>query len=90
MNKQELIKQIAIDTGITQTDVTAVINAFQHNIAASLSWGNDVVLVGFGTFKTAQRSARTARNPKTGEVVQVPAKTAVTFSAGKALKDAVN
>lgn len=90
MNKSELAKQIAIDTGLSQTDAMAAINSFQHNVAASLSYGNNVVLVGFGTFKPIQKKARTGRNPATGEGIQIPAKIAVSFVAGKGLKEAVN
>ena len=62
---------------------------FEH-IGVALMDGDDVRLIDFGTFSTTERSARTARNPKTGEAIQVPAKTAVKFKAGKGLAEAVN
>lgn len=90
MTKQELIKAISIEAGITQVAATAAVNAFQNNVTTTLAKGEDVLLVGFGTFKTSKRKARAGRNPATGEVIQIPAKTAVSFIAGKGLKAAVN
>ena len=90
MNKQDLIKKMASDAGITQEQARAALQSFEHGVAEALANGNEVKLVGFGNFKTSERKARTGRNPKTGEELQIPAKTAVTFSAGKTLKDAVN
>lgn len=90
MNKQELVKAIAKDAGVTQTAVLAVINSFELNVAEALADGETVKLVGFGTFKTTERAAYTARNPATGDEVEVLAKTHVSFVAGKGLKDAVN
>ena len=90
MNKQQLIKAIAKDAGITQVAALAAVNAFQSNIAESLQRGDTVTLVGFGTFKARPQPARIARNPKTGDEVEVPAKQRVSFVAGKGLKAAVN
>jgi len=90
MTKQELIQKMANDAGITQEQARAALQAFEHGITESLAAGVNVQMVGFGTFKTSERKARTGRNPQTGEALQIPAKTAITFSAGKALKDAVN
>jgi len=90
MNKQDLINVIAEETQITQTKAKEVLECTLSTIGITLMDGETVKLVGFGTFKTTERSARTARNPKTGEEVQVPAKTAVKFKAGKSLAEAVN
>lgn len=90
MNKKELIEAIAIDTGVMQTLAKAMIDSFELSVAEALADGETVKLVGFGTFKTTERDAHTARNPATGEEVDVPAKTHVSFVAGKNLKEAVN
>jgi DNA-binding protein HU-beta len=90
MNKSELIAKIAQDTGITKTSATAVVESFFDGITRSLKKGQPITFVGFGTFKTAQRKARTARNPQTGASIKVPKRRVVRFTAGKALKGAVN
>ena len=90
MNKHELIAKIAQDTGITKTSATAAVESFFDGITKSLKKGQPITFVGFGTFKTAQRKARTARNPQTGAAIKVPKRCVVRFSAGKALKGAVN
>lgn len=81
---------MASDAGITQEQARAALQSFEHGVAEALANGNEVKLVGFGNFKTSERKARTGRNPATGEAIQIPAKTAVSFIAGKGLKDAVN
>lgn len=90
MNKQDLINTIAEETEITKSKAKQVLERTLDTIAIALQDGDDVKLIGFGTFSTTQRSARTARNPKTGEAIQVPAKTAVKFKAGKGLAEAVS
>ena len=90
MNKQDLINKMASEAGITKLAAKAALQAFEHGVTEALANGDSVQMVGFGTFSTTQRSARTARNPATGEAVQVPAKTAVKFKAGKGLAEAVN
>lgn len=90
MNKQQLIKQMAQDAGITQVAATAALNAFQDNVSTALGEGDTVKLVGFGTFKASVNPAHMARNPKTGEPVSVPAKMRVNFTAGKEFKSVVN
>ena len=90
MNKQDLINKMASEAGITKLAAKAALQAFEHGVTEALANGDTVQMVGFGTFSTTQRSARTARNPATGEAVQVPAKTAVKFKAGKGLAEAVN
>jgi len=89
-NDHELIAKIAQDTGITKTSATAAVESFFDGITKSLKKGQPITFVGFGTFKTAQRKARTARNPQTGAAIKVPKRRVVRFSAGKALKGAVN
>jgi DNA-binding protein HU-beta len=90
MNKQELISKIAQDTGITKTSAAAAVDSFFEGITKSLKKGKPITFVGFGTFKTAQRKARVARNPRTGDAIKVPKRRVVRFTAGKALKTAVN
>lgn len=90
MNKQDLINKMASEAGITKLAAKAALQAFEHGVTEALANGDSVQMVGFGTFSTTQRSARTARHPATGEAVQVPAKTAVKFKAGKGLAEAVN
>jgi DNA-binding protein HU-beta len=90
MNKQELISKIVKDTGISKTNATAAVDSVIDGITRSLKKGAPVTFVGFGTFKTAQRKARTARNPQTGASIKVPKRRVVRFTAGKALKTALN
>ena len=90
MNKAELIDAIAADTKLTKKDVDAVVKAFTENVAKSLEKGEDVALIGFGTFGIGQRAARTGRNPQTGATINIAASKTPKFKAGKALKDRVN
>jgi DNA-binding protein HU-beta len=90
MNKAELIARIAEDSGISKAQAEKALGAFTGAVTDSLKGGNKVSLVGFGTFDVSARAARTARNPRTGAPIQVPASTVPRFKAGKALKDAVN
>jgi len=90
MNKQELIGKIAKDTGITKAAASGAVDSFFEGLVKSLKKGQSVTFVGFGTFKTVQRKARTARNPQTGAEIKIPKRRVVRFAAGKALKSAVN
>ena len=90
MNKQEFIAAVAEAAGATQAEVARVINASLNQITAALAKGQDVVFTGFGTFKPVKKAARTGINPATKKKINIPAKIAPTFKAGKALKDAVN
>lgn len=90
MNKQDLINAIADDTGVPVTTARKMLQSLEFNISQALANGQEVKLVGFGTFKTAPRAAREGRNPKTGETIMIPATIVPKFVAGKALKDAVN
>ena len=89
MNKQELIAKIAKDTGSSKASASAAVESLIEGITKSLKKGDPVAFVGFGTFKTAQRKARKARNPQTGATIQIPRRRVVRFTVGKALKDAV-
>lgn len=90
MNKQQLIAKIAEDVGITKAAASHAVESFFDGVVKSLKKGQPITFVGFGTFKTAQRKARTARNPQTGAAIKIPKRRVVRFSAGKALKSAVN
>ena len=90
MNRQELISKIAEDTGITKTNAAAAVESFIAGVTKSLKKGQPITFVGFGTFKTSQRQARVARNPQTGAEIKVPKRRVVRFTAGKALKSALN
>ena len=90
MNKDELIAKVANSVGVSKTDAAKSVDAVFSNITSSLKGGNEVRLVGFGTFIVSNRAATTGRNPRTGESIQIPAKKVPKFRAGKALKDTVN
>jgi len=89
MNKQELIAKIAKDTGATKGGAAAALESVLDGITKSLKKKEPITFVGFGTFKSVERKARTARNPQTGAEVKIPKRRVVRFSAGKALKAAV-
>ena len=89
MNKQDLIGKIAKDIGVTKSSAAAAVESLLDGIARSLKKGEPITFVGFGTFKTAQRRARLARNPRTGAAIKIPKRRVVRFTAGKALKGAV-
>lgn len=90
MNKQELIKLMAENADMTQTAAAKALDAFEYAVGSTLQMGDELKLVGFGTFKATQQPARIARNPSTGEPVEVPAKKRISFIAGKGLKEIVN
>ncbi|MFM0632800.1 HU family DNA-binding protein [Paraburkholderia xenovorans] len=90
MNKQELIDAVATTTGDSKAASGDVINAVLDAITRAVTVGDAVQLVGFGSFSTGQRAARTGRNPSTGAEMQIAAARTVKFTAGKAFKDAVN
>lgn len=89
MNKQELIAKIAKDTNSSKAGAAAALDSMIEGITKSLKKGDSITFVGFGTFKTAQRKARTARNPQTGAAIKIPKRRVVRFTAGKGLKEAV-
>ena len=91
MNKQELVKSATSKIeGATQKDVAIVLDSILESIKEELVSGGKVQLMGFGSFETVERAARTGRNPKTGEDMTIPASKAPKFKAGKALKDSIN
>lgn len=90
MNKQELIKVIAENADMTQTAAAKALNAFEYAIASTLQMGDEVKLRDFGLFKANPQPARMARNPKTGEPIEIPARKRVSFVAGKLLKEITN
>ena len=90
MNKNDLVGQVAQDTGLSKVDAARAVDSVFDNIAGSLSNKGEVRLVGFGTFSVSHRKATTGRNPRTGETIQINASNQPKFKAGKALKDAVN
>ena len=90
MNKNDLVANVANDSGLSKADSAKAVDSVFDTISKALSGGSDVRLVGFGTFSVAQRRASEGRNPRTGEKIQIPASKQPKFKAGKALKDAVN
>ena len=90
MNKTELIDAVAEGADISKAAATRAVDTMLDSISKTLANGNQVTLVGFGTFSVKARAARTGRNPRTGEAIDIPAANVPGFKAGKALKDAVN
>ena len=89
MTKVELIAAVANEANLTKKDAEAAVNSALNAITNALKEGDKVQLVGFGSFEVKNRAARTGRNPRTKEVVEIPASKVPVFKAGKALKDAV-
>ena len=90
MRKPELVDAVQSAAGLdTKSQAEAAVDAVFDTITKSLAGGEEVALTGFGTFKVSRRSARQGINPRTGEKIQIAAKTVPKFSAGKSLKDAV-
>ncbi len=90
MNKQELIGAVADASGLGKGDASKAVEAVFDSISGALKRGDEVRLVGFGTFSVSKRKASTGRNPRTGEPMTIKASTQPKFKAGKGLKDAVN
>lgn len=90
MNKTELIDAVAEIAGVSKVQAQKSVDATFDIIQAALKKGDDVRLVGFGTFSVSKRAATEGRNPRTGEKIKIPARKQPKFSAGKQLKDAVN
>lgn len=90
MNKEELVQEVAKKAKVTQKEAAEIINAFMDTVQKAVAKNKKVTLVGFGTFEARKRAARTGRNPQTGKAINIPAKTAPVFSAGKKFKDVVN
>ncbi len=89
MNKNDLIEKVADDSGLSKSDSAKAVDAVFGSIANSLRGGNEVRLVGFGTFLVTHRKESRGRNPRTGEPITIPAARLPKFKAGKALKDAL-
>ena len=89
MTKADLVAAVATEAQLTKKDADKAVSAVLDAITEALVKGDKVALVGFGTFETRKRPARTGRNPRTKETIEIPATTAPAFKAGKALKDAV-
>ncbi len=89
MNKSELVEAIAQGSGVTKADANRVLDVFMSTVTETLQKGDQVVLPGFGSFSTGNRSARTGRNPQTGQTIQIKASRVAKFKAGKTLKEAV-
>jgi DNA-binding protein HU-beta len=90
MNKQELIDAVAGNVEMSKSAIEEMISTIMKTISQEVAAGNVVQLVGFGSFSSGKRAARTGRNPQTGETIEIAAAKTVKFSAGKAFKDAVN
>ena len=90
MNKNDLIPAVMNDAGLSKRDATNAVDCVFSAITNALKGGQEVRLVGFGTFSVAKRAASQGRNPRTGETIQIPASNQPKFKAGKALKDSVN
>lgn len=90
MNKSDLVKVVADNLGLTQKDVNLVLEEALAEAIKALQEGKEVAIAGFGKFVVRKRAARKSVNPRTKELVSVPASKAPVFKAGKALKDAVN
>lgn len=90
MNKNDLVDAVSNAADLSKADATKAVDSVFENITSSLQGGNEVRLVGFGTFSVSHRKATTGRNPRTGEPIQIKASMQPKFKAGKALKEAVN
>ena len=90
MSKTDLVNYIAEETGLTKADATRALEAVVSGITKGLKEEGKVTLTGFCTFTAKEKEAKVGRNPRTGETVNIPAKTAVVIKAGTKLKDALN
>ena len=90
MNKAELIEAIAEESELSKAKAELAFNSVMDTIKKAVTKGDNVQLIGFGTFSSGKRAARMGRNPKTGEAIKIAAAKTVKFSAGKAFKDTVN
>ena len=90
MNKEELVQEITKKAKVTQKSAAEVLNSLVATVQKTVAKGEKVTLVGFGTFESRKRAARTGRNPQTGKEIKIAAKTVPAFSAGKKFKEMVN
>ena len=89
MTKAELVDKIASSTGLSKADSSRALDSTLNSVRAALKKGQKVTLVGFGTFSVSKRKSRKGRNPRTGDVITIPAAKIPKFTAGKSLKDAI-
>ncbi|MDO8608295.1 MAG: HU family DNA-binding protein [Phaeospirillum sp.] len=89
MNKNDLVTAVASSAGLSKTDAASAVEGVFQAITAALTSGEEVRLVGFGTFAVSERAASEGRNPRTGEKIAIPASKQPKFKAGKGLKDAI-
>ncbi len=90
MNKAELIKKVSKKANVSKVIAEKILNATLSSIHDELADGDNLTLVGFGTFSVVNRAERTGRNPQTGEAITIPAKNIIKFKPGKNLSEAVN
>lgn len=90
MTKTELIEAVATKSGLTKSDAGSAVESVFEVITKTLSMRGTVSLIGFGTFTTSDRTARTGRNPRTGETINIPATCVPKFKPGKSLKESIN
>ena len=90
MNKSELIDSMAGKSGLSKADAAKALDALIESVTEGLSNGDRIALIGFGSWSVERRSARTGRNPRTGDEIQIPAKNVIKFKAGAGLSSAVN
>lgn len=90
LNKTDLIAEVAAKTGLTKVDSEKAIKATLEAVTEELGNGGNVTLIGFGTFSVFERSARTGKNPRTGDTIKIPAKKVAKFKPGKALSEMVS
>ncbi len=90
MNKNDLVAAVADDSGLSKKDAASAVDSVINVITDALKSGDEVRLVGFGTFAVTQRAASQGRNPRTGETIEISASKQPKFKAGRALKDSIN
>ena len=90
MNKNDLVAAVSANTGMSKSDGAIAVDSLLDSIASALKSGDEVRITGFGTFSVTHRKASEGRNPRTGEVIQIPASKQPKFKAGKTLKQALN
>ena len=90
MNKNEFVERVSEHADMSKSDAAKAVDAVFDSITEALKKGDDVRIVGFGTFSASKRAAREGRNPRTGETIQIKASNQPKFTAGKGLKDALN
>ena len=90
MRKQDLVKEVANEAGLSEAQATKAVNAFLDSIQGALARNEEIQLSGFGSFKVVERAGREGRNPRTGETMQIAASRVPRFTAGSGLKKAIS